>query len=177
MKYDIVQEFKNGLRNRIIDSDLSHMYKLLFNLVEEEELKGILEAYQKEYNADKEYWFASFHKAIRQCDFINGVRVLKHKNLITPEQSKRRDEILQKRSKLRKEILKTDSDEEYEQLKATPNWKEDFEELKTLNGLMQNEEEIHRGGIFDAFLYSIICLDRKNELMNVMELTFKICSK
>jgi hypothetical protein len=44
MKYDIVQEFYSNLKNRMVDSDLSHMYKLLFKLMNDEDLKSWLKA-------------------------------------------------------------------------------------------------------------------------------------
>lgn len=175
MEYNIVKEFKDGIKNRILDSDLSHMYKLLFNLHNDEELKTLLERYRSEYQNNKESWFYQFHKSIRQTDYFKNFRVLKRVNKLTPEQAERREEILLKRQKNRSQYCPNDSDDEYRILNAMPETISDLNELKKLNTLYLNEDEIHNGGIFDSFLWCLISMDNKNELKSVMELTFRIC--
>jgi len=177
MGYDIVNEFKNSIRHRILNSDLSHMYKLLFNLYTDEELEETLNIFLVMYQEDKENWFYHFHKSIRQTDFFTGLRVTKHVNKLTPEQIKRRNELLEKRRQEASQFCPNGSDEEYAILNAKPERKADLAELRALNTLFNNEDEISNGGIFDSFLWCLISIDSKNELKNAMELTFRICGE
>ena len=50
------------------------------------------------------------------------------------------------------------------------------EELRQLNKKYRHLKEVSVAGVADAILYSVIHLDEKNELKDVMEITFKICS-
>lgn len=159
----LLSEFKKAIKERIKDGDLSWMYQKLFFefFISEEDLSERLEHYRKIFLKRPQSWFAEFHKSIRVNDFFDG-RYAKFVDTLTEEQRKRRKEIIDLRMKWRRS--NTDQEPPHTQ------------ELRNLNSLMDTPEDVPVAGIADAFLYSLIHVDKENELMKAMEIAFKICS-
>lgn len=176
MKYDIVKEFKDYLKNRFTNDSLAFMYKNLFDLFTNEELKAKLEYWMTQYEEHKSEWFFYFHKSIRQTDFFYNVSVYRSEDRLTDEQRTRRKQLLNKRHKMIEDLCPNDTDEEHKALKENVEWKTEGKELQGLNSLLNHEERIS-GGIFDSMLWELIHLDSKNELQSAFEYCFKICAK
>lgn len=177
-KLDIVKEFNSNLKSRMTNHHLASMYLTLFALLPDEDLRDTLENVMNDYKKSKEEggWFYLFHKSIRQCDFFIDLSLLQHKNKLTKEQEKERKRLLNKRHKEFDKYCPNHSKEEYDELEKKPHRQKDLMELKKLNTLFHNKDEISRGGIFDCLLWDLIHLDKENELKDILELTFKICN-
>ena len=176
---EILKEFKDVLKRN--SSDISSMYHHLFSILSEEELTKILIDLQNIYNEDKEDWFYSFHKSIRQCDFfgdnLQSYRII---NKLTEEQTKRRRELMNIRKNQFDTEFKSLSPEEkmedYLEFNKREDRVESLKELKILNDLYRTKEEVSIAGHLDMLLWNTIHLDRENELQKIFERTFKLIS-
>lgn len=162
MKYDLVEEFNKALENDFLSYSLGAIYGYIFELLTKEELRIILENYQNQYEEDPENWFHSFHKSIRQTDFIQGIIAYREVNKLTPEQNKERDKLLKEFRKNPEPFVKgTDK----------------HRDLVNLNQIALTEERVRVCGTFDGILWHQIHLDEKNELKEILEKIFRICTK
>ena len=160
---NITTEFKKAVKERINNSSLSFLYQKLFFefFISEDDLEKSLKYYQVVFIKDPDDWFRQFHKSIRNTYFFEG-EYIKIVDTLTDEERKRRNEIIDIRMKFRRN----------NKTEQPPH----LQELQNLNGLMSKQEDVPVAGIADAFLYNLICIDEKNELLHAMEIAFKICS-
>lgn len=175
---NLVKEFKSQLKEKSGDY-IINMYDHLFSLLTEDELNELLEVWFNEYKVN-DGWYFLFHKSIRQTDFFNNIHAYRIIDRLTPEQRKRRLELITIRKKEYKkyeEEFPYDHDMiEYKKFNNSPERIKSSDELKTLNSLMRTEDECSIGGHLDMLLWNTIHLDDKDELKNIFERTFKLYS-
>ena len=161
MKYNLLEEFKRSLEERVVNKTLGRIYSEIFFgfYISKEDLLDMLEYQKTQFIEFKENWFEYFHKSIRQTDFFDD-RYVKIVNMTTEEEGKRRWEIIQLRERARKNG---------EPIPFT-------EELRTLNNKSETEVDVSVSSFGNMLIYNLICMDEHDDLMNAMEFTFKICS-
>jgi hypothetical protein len=176
---NILTEFKDSL-NKCTTPYLGAMYHHLFSILSDEELTELLTYHQSVYNEDKEGWFYQFHKSIRQCDFFgNDLLSYRTVNMLTEEQTKRREELRKIWDGQYKDWKKKNGNEDFEKYKIfrrLPECVVVYEELHKLNKIKNTKEDIQITGHIDMLLWNTIHLDTENELQKILERTFKICS-
>lgn len=168
----LLTEFKSELKTkRQFGDEIVEMYHHLFSLLSDEDLTSILEGWFEHFKSDHG-WYFQFHKSIRQTDFFNNIRAYSIIDKLTPEQNKRRSELLSLRIEMRKKHgekneMDDDTFSEYKKL---------GDELFELNSLQQTKEPLEINGHLDMLLWNTIHLDSKDVLKDIFERTFKLCS-
>jgi hypothetical protein len=182
MNQNLLNAFNDELK-RIENSDIQHIYKILFNLLGDEDLSNLLETAFDDYKNGIKEWYAIFHKSIRVCDIFSDIQGYKLVDTLTDEQKSRHIELMQQHE-IDYQIFKKENPSEdfklYQEFSNTPERKKRSTELKKLNELRRVKVKVPTygslGGSFDAILWCLISLDEKNHLHKAMERTFKICS-
>lgn len=168
MPETLTQTFEYVLAHHHEENNMfADIYSRLFvKLLSEKECEELLQAWMLEYEKGNKYWFAEFHKSIRQCDFY-GNEASYYKEY-SPD-----DRISEKEIKERKDLLyffqsnrkkETTSSDEIDPVRA--------KRLRELNTKFHKTEKKSIAGHLDMILHSLIHSD--NGFLNkVMETTFE----
>jgi len=141
---EMVKEFREGL-DRLVDSPCGSIYRTLFSLMTDEELKTFLEHHKDALTKSSHNWFNLFQKSLQSQFFdIEGYKTI---NKLTYDEQVRRSN-LQKSESLSKEESK---------------------ELKFLNSKFRSKEYVSVSGKFDSILRQTIYLDSEDVLKSLMD--------
>lgn len=140
------------------ESHIAFMYYSLFSILEEENLNNTIDRWEEDYKEHPDEWFWMLHKEIRQVDWFmsDGIRAYRQKSLLTPQEDRRRRDIIF-------QIVMTDGELEPE-LKR---------ELKDLNTKFHHKKEFEITGKLDSLLWNLIHIDEKQILHDTLIKYFK----
>jgi len=73
---DIVADFREVLGRQ--SGPIGSIYRHLFDLLKDKDLKDLLEYHKGEFNKNRDTWFYDFHRSMRQSDLfqIEGYRTV-----------------------------------------------------------------------------------------------------
>jgi hypothetical protein len=169
VKYPLAESFLKILTDG--KSDVHDIFRILFSILELEELDAVLKRYKKIWSGKdshfgkigKTEWYAAFHKEVRQIDFFSLCYRKRHLELLTEKEQSEYTFLINKVTK-----------EGYNKKGETMLFNDEYRRFLSLSEKKRAENrEVSIGGKLDSILWLFIHVDEDDILKTSMEKLFK----